>query len=111
MEAQEYLLSFGLTGEFGRFRAAAPLRLQRGERVVVRGPRGVEIAAVLRQAAPSHARFLPNTSVGQLLRRITLADEQAESRMRARSEQLFERGQQLAASLQLPLELLDAEVL
>ncbi|HEY7424494.1 MAG TPA: PSP1 C-terminal domain-containing protein [Gemmataceae bacterium] len=111
MEAQEYLVSFGLTGEFGRFRAAAPLALRRGERVVVRGSRGVEVACVLREATPRHARFLPNTSVGQLLRRFTPADEQAESHVHGKAQQLFERGRQLAAELELPLELLDVEVL
>jgi cell fate regulator YaaT (PSP1 superfamily) len=111
MEAQEYLVSFGLTGEFGRFRAAAPLVLHRGERVVVRGSRGVEIACVLREATPRHARFLPNTSLGQLLRRITAADELAESQMHSKGHQLFERGRQLVAELGLPLELLDVEVL
>jgi cell fate regulator YaaT (PSP1 superfamily) len=111
MQAEEYLASFGLTGEFGRFRTATPLGLHRGERVVVRGPRGVEIAEVMRPATPRHAHFLPNTSVGQLLRRLTPADEQNESAMRLRAQQLFERGGQLAAELGLPLTLLDVEVL
>ena len=111
MDGQEYLVSFGLTGEFGRFRAANPLTLRRGERVVVRGARGVEIAEVLREAAPGHARYLPNTSVGQLLRRPSAEDERTQSEMRVRSQQLFERGRQLAVELALPLELLDVEVL
>lgn len=111
MDAQEYLVSFGLTGEFGRFRAAVPLVLRRGERVVVRGPRGVEIARVLRESTPRHARFLPNTTVGQLLRRAGDADEDADSERRVRGRQLFERGRLLAAELSLPLELLDVEVL
>jgi cell fate regulator YaaT (PSP1 superfamily) len=111
MQAEEYLASFGMTGEFGRFRTATPLGLHRGERVVVEGPRGVEIAEVMRPATPRHAHFLPNTSVGQLLRRLTPPDEQIESDMRLRAQQLFERGGQLAAELGLPLMLLDAEVL
>lgn len=111
MEVEEYLASFGLSGEFGRFRAATALHLRRGERVVVRGPRGVEIAEILRPATPRHAHFLPNTSVGQLLRRLTPSDEQSESAMRVRARQLFERGEQLAAEMRLPLMLLDVEVL
>lgn len=111
MEAEEYLASFGLSGEFGRFRTATPLRLRRGERVVVRGPRGVEMAEILRPATPQHAHFLPNTSVGQLLRRLTPADEQKASAMRVRAQQLFERGGQLASEMALPLMLLDVEVL
>lgn len=111
MEAEEYLLSFGRSGAFGRFRAAASLRPRRGERVVVRGPRGLEIAEVLRPATPQHAHFLPNTSVGQLLRRLTADDERTEQAMRLRGQQLLERAQQLAEELRLPLVLLEAEVL
>jgi cell fate regulator YaaT (PSP1 superfamily) len=111
MEEQEYLVSFGLIGEFGRFHACAPLHLRRGERVVVRGARGVEIGEVLRPATPRHAHFLPNTSVGHLLRRLTPADEQTAAEMRLRGQRLFERGQQLAAELGLPLVLLDVEML
>ncbi|HTU20531.1 MAG TPA: PSP1 C-terminal domain-containing protein [Gemmataceae bacterium] len=111
MEGQEYLVSYGLTGEFGRFHARSPLSLRRGDQVVVRGARGVEIGEVLCPATPRHACFLPNTSVGQLLRRLTLADEQTASEMRGRGQHLFARGQQLAAELELPLLLLDVEVL
>jgi cell fate regulator YaaT (PSP1 superfamily) len=111
VELQEYLASFGLAGDFGRFRTVSSLRVRRGERVVVRGPRGVEIAKVLRDATPLHAHFLPNTSVGQLLRRVTPADEQTEIAMRHRGQRLFIRGGQLAGDLGLPLILLDVEAL
>lgn len=111
METEEYLVGFGQSGDFGRFRAASSLRPQRGERVVVRGPRGVEIAEVLRPAAPGHAHFLPNTTVGQLLRRLTEDDERNEKAQRLRGQQLFERGRHLIEELGLPLVLLDVEVL
>jgi cell fate regulator YaaT (PSP1 superfamily) len=111
MEAREYLASFGLNGEFGRFRASCSLQVRRGERVVVRGPRGVEIARVLREATSRHAHFLPNTSVGQLLRRVTPDDEQTESTMHIRAQELFVRGGQLVAELELPLVVLDVEAL
>jgi len=111
MEGQEYLVSYGLTGEFGRFHSRTALHLRRGERVVVRGARGVEIGEVLCPARPRHANFLPNTSVGQLLRRLSPADEQTAIEMRVRGQQLFERGQLLSAELGLPLMVLDVEVL
>jgi cell fate regulator YaaT (PSP1 superfamily) len=111
MDSREYLLRFGLNGEFGRFRASAAFTYRRGERVVMRGPRGVEIAEVLREAAPGHAQFLPNTSVGQLLRRLTSEDERIQVQLRDKGQQVFERGRQLLAELKLPLELLDVEVL
>jgi hypothetical protein len=111
MAEVEYLLSYGLTGEFGRFRTARPLECRRGDRVVVRTHRGVEMARVLRQATPRHAHYLPNTTVGQLLRVAVPEDEQQQADLRQRAQELFERGRALAAELDLPLELLDVEVL
>jgi hypothetical protein len=111
MDECEYLLSYGLLGDFGRFRAARPLACRRGDRAVVRSHRGLELARVLRPAAPAHARFLPNTTVGQLLRLAGPEDEAAAARMAQRGGALLARGVALAGELGLPLELLDAEAL
>jgi hypothetical protein len=108
---QEYLLSYGTLGDFGRFHPVRALTCHRGQRAVVRTARGLEIATVLGAAQPGHARFLPNTTVGQLLRLTTPADEQTECRCRDDARRLFEESRLLAASLGLPLEVIDAEVL
>src|SRR2546421_556463 len=47
MEEREVLLGYGKVGDFGRFRAAAPLPCRRGDQLVVRTPRGLELGAVL----------------------------------------------------------------
>jgi hypothetical protein len=107
----EYLLGYGLRGEFGRFRAARPLDCRRGDRAVVRSHRGLEVAEVLREAAPRHAHFLPNTSVGQLIRLITADDELTEAELRERAGEVLARGNRLAAEMGLPLEVLDVEML
>jgi hypothetical protein len=111
MEHPEYILGYGLAGDFGRFRSAAPLGLSRGERAVIRTDRGVEIGQVLRPARPRHAVFLPNTTVGQLLRPVNPNDEEREARMTVRAGELLAHGAELIESLLLPLGLLDAEVL
>src|SRR5262249_50839956 len=107
MDHLEYLLSYGLLGDFGRFRADRPLALGRGERAVVRSHRGLEVASVLRPAAAAHAPFLPNTTVGQLLRRATTEDQEALGRMAGRARQVLTRGLALIGEQALPLELLD----
>jgi hypothetical protein len=111
MDHLEYLLSYGLAGDFGRFRAARPLALRRADRAVVRTHRGLEIGRVLREATPRHATFLPNTTVGPLLRRAGPDDEQTAEGMAERGRRLFDRGRRLAEELGLPLELIDAELL
>ena len=105
------LVSYGTGGDFGRFRARAPLELRRGRRVVVRTPRGVEVGRVLRPSDDRVARWLPNTSVGELLRLTTDDDEQHARRLAARSGELLARGGQLIERMALPLALIDAEVL
>jgi cell fate regulator YaaT (PSP1 superfamily) len=111
MNEVEYLVSYGLAGDFGRFRSVKPLTCRRGERVVVRSHRGLEIGSVLRSATPRHATFLPNTTVGQLLRPLAPEDEQKLDALRERGRRLFERAAELVNALSLPLELIDAEVL
>jgi hypothetical protein len=111
MNHQEYLLSYGVLGDFGRFLPRTPLDCRRGQRAVVSSPRGLEIATVLGDARPGHAHFLPNTTVGQLLRLVTAEDEQTERRRQEDGRHLFEEARHLAGSLALPLEVLDAEVL
>jgi hypothetical protein len=108
---QEYLLSYGSTGEFGRFRAAAPLEARRGSRAVLRTHRGLEIGVLLCPATSGHAQFLPNTTVGQLLRLAGTDDERRAEEMHERSRLIFEDGRRLAAELGLPLEVLDSEVM
>jgi hypothetical protein len=78
---------------------------------VVRSHRGVELGQVLCAATPGHARVLPNTTVGQLLRLATSDDERAADSAAARGHHLFADARRLAAELSLPLEVLDAEVL
>src|SRR5262249_17744976 len=73
--------------------------------------RGVELAQVLCVATPGHAQFLPNTTVGQLLRLATTEDEHAADLARTRSQRVFADARRLAAELGLPLEILDVEVL
>jgi cell fate regulator YaaT (PSP1 superfamily) len=108
---QEYLLSYGVLGDFGRFCPTTALTCRRGQRAVVRSARGLEIGAVLGEARPGHAHFLPNTTVGKLLRLATPDDDATERRRSDEARRLFEEARTLAVTLALPLEVLDAEVL
>jgi hypothetical protein len=111
MSAAEYLVSYGSTGEFGRFRPVTAVACGRGDRVVVRSHRGLELGVLLCPATPGHARFLPNTTVGQLLRTAGPDDERAADRMAERAGELFADARRLTAELSLPLEVVDVEVL
>src|SRR5207302_800539 len=107
----EYLLSYGKAGEFGRFRSEAPLACQRGSRVVVRSHRGHKLGQVMRAATEQHASFLADQFVGQILRLATDGDLELAARMQRKSQSLFADARAIAASLNLPVEILDAEIL
>jgi cell fate regulator YaaT (PSP1 superfamily) len=111
MDVNDYLLSYGSAGDFGRFYPVKPLTCRRGDRAVVRSHRGLELATVLCAATPGHAVHLPNTTVGQLLRLASAEDEQTAARMHEHGQRIFESARELAADLTLPLEILDVEVL
>jgi cell fate regulator YaaT (PSP1 superfamily) len=106
----EYLVSHGCTGEFGRFRAAATAAFRRGARVVVRSQRGLELGEVLCLCTPRHAQSMPDSFVGELLRAATPEDEQIAAGLGQRTQQLFDDGRRLALDLKLPLEIFDVEV-
>jgi cell fate regulator YaaT (PSP1 superfamily) len=110
MTGHEFLLSYGNMGEFGRFRSAAPLSCERGTMVVLRSHRGLELGVVLCAATPGHAQFLPNTTVGQMVRLAGPEDVRQAEAMSQRGRSIFEEGRRLVAELGLSLELLDVEV-
>jgi hypothetical protein len=111
MNYLDYLLGYGVRGDYGRFRAGCALACGRGDRAVVRSRRGLEIAAVLRPAEARHALFFPNTTVGPLLRLATAEDERLDAELRQRSQDVVARANHLAGSFGLPLEVIDVELL
>jgi hypothetical protein len=107
----EYLVSYGKSGAFGRFTAASRLTCARGDTVVVRSQRGLELGVVLCEATPRHARLLDHTFVGELVRRATAEDTAAAGRMDVLGQRLFAEGCRLATELGVAVGVLDVEVL
>jgi hypothetical protein len=68
----DLLVQFGVSGFVGRFRAAGAVA--RGESVVVRSPRGLELGTVLGDVAIRFAAQLDESAGGELLRVATEAD-------------------------------------
>ncbi len=107
----EYLVNHGKSGAVGRFVSAAPLGLQRGDRVVVRSRRGLEVGTVLCPANARHARLLVGVLVGELLRSAGVDDDAALVRLQPLAQRLFDDSRRLVRELDLPAEVLDVEVL
>jgi cell fate regulator YaaT (PSP1 superfamily) len=109
--ARQYIVSFGNSGGVGVFTADEPLVLQRGARVVIRSPRGVEVGAVRCRATIGQARLLGANASGALLRVLSSDDDARLSAQRLLSQRLFERSRQQAVERGLSLDILDAEIL
>jgi len=62
-------------------------------------------------AQPEHAPFLSRTALGDLLRHLTQEDENRAEQAGFLSQQLFQDATELANELELPLVILDVEVL
>jgi hypothetical protein len=101
----DYLVTYGQTGYLGRFPAA--LALQRGDRVVVRTVRGVELASVLGGVGNGPRPDLD----GEFIRPASAQDAADFERRSAQANAVLADAQSLAESLDLPLLFLDGEVL
>ena len=100
------LVQFGRSGFVGRF--ATPAAVARGERVIVRGPRGVEEGVVLCEPGEPFSPALP--SEGELLRVVTPEDDSLLAGFPARESDLLALAVELAAIRGLPLTFVDAEL-
>ncbi len=113
MAHQEYLVRYGTLGHFGRFYPVSPHLppCRRGQRVMVRSHRGVEVGVVMGVARPGHAAFLPNTTVGQILRAAGEDERDPMASSRRQSLDIYQACQILSASGSSQVEVVDVEVL
>jgi hypothetical protein len=101
-----YLVQYGRSAFVGRFRSAHDA--VRGDRVVIRGPRGLELGTVLCQLTD---RFLPSPEDdGELIRPATPEDEAAAERFGTLGQTVLAAADELAAASGLPLRFVDIEV-
>jgi hypothetical protein len=106
----EFLVHHGAAGHVGRFRSADGDGCTRGDAVVVRSQRGLELGRVLAAAELQRLPF-PDGFVGELVRRASAEDFSLAERGRATGLELCAAGERLAVASGLPLAVLDAEVL
>ncbi len=107
-----YLVQYGRSAFVGRFPAAFDGSCARGDRVVVRGPRGLELGTVLCEPADRFARLVDaGPPGGELVRPATGDDEAAADRLDARGQTILAAAQDRADDLGLSLALVDVEML
>jgi cell fate regulator YaaT (PSP1 superfamily) len=97
-----YLIHYGRAGFVGRFRSA--LALTRGDRVVVRSPRGDEFGEVLVPMPGGES------GEGDVLRAATVQDDARDAEHVARGRELLAAATLAAEDAELPLSFVDVEV-
>ncbi len=95
-----YLVQFGRSAFLGWFEAKASY--SRGDRVVIRGPRGQELGTILGEGN--------ETADGGILRRATAADRTEAERNEARAGEILAAAEVQVAAIDLPLSLIDVEL-
>jgi hypothetical protein len=106
-----YVVGHGKSGGLGHFTSRRPLPLGRGDRVIIDSPRGREVGTVLCPANARQARILGAVASGGIVRLLTPDDEMALKHSRETEQRLFEASRRLARDSDLPVEILDVDVL
>jgi cell fate regulator YaaT (PSP1 superfamily) len=99
----QYMLQVGAMGAIGRFEAVDQSVYSRGEQVICRTSRGLEVGRVM-----SASLMLP-TPDGELLRRLTIEDQLLISRLQQHREEAFLTCEQLLAEHASEASLVDVE--
>lgn len=105
MDSSEYLVHYGAEGFLGRFSAPPGVRCQRGDRVMVKSHRGLELGTVRCEATPGHAHFLPDRLRGEIIRLVL------EEEVLLTDRSIFDEACRLAEESQLPITVVDVEVI
>lgn len=111
MAATGYLVTYGRGSYLGRFLPEEETAFRRGQRVLVRTARGLELGEVMCPADTPFARQVANEPSGGLLRLASAADEHRESHLQLRGEELLAQAQHIAIQMGLPIALFDVEML
>ena len=81
----------------------------RGDQVIARTPRGLEVGEVLSFADEETVKHLKEAPTGQILRKMTVGDSSEWSHLSQKLTESFETCRQFVNKLDLPMELVDIE--
>lgn len=103
-----YLVQYGRSAFVGRFVASPTESYERGDRVIIRSVRGVELGTVMCLASERFSRRFEAASSAPILRHATDADREGSESL---ASTIFHDAEQLVEHAGLSVTVLDAEVL
>ena len=107
----DYLVKHGQGAFLGRFRAAEGVVPLRGQKVVVRSTRGLELGDVLEVVTERFGKQVSPEISGEMVRLATAEDETKALAAQQRADAILGDAQDSTARLGIPLSFLDAELL
>jgi hypothetical protein len=111
LPGDQYVASFGKDAALGCFTSSEPIALSRGESVLLRTPRGIEVGEILCLASLRQARLLGAQIRGELMRAIADADRDHLARLERDGQELLDTARRIADETATSVVLLDAELL
>ena len=109
--AKPYIVRHGQMRLLGEYIGMAGQEHPRGQRVVVRSDRGLELGEVLTLATDRSSQFLENPNRGEILRVATADDHAAEQKLAEVRNNGFEVCQGFIAKRRLQMDLVDVEAI
>jgi cell fate regulator YaaT (PSP1 superfamily) len=107
--ATKYIVRHGAMRQLGEFEPTPETAYRRGQRVIVRSPRGMEPGEVLCEASESSKQFLPEPPQGQILRPMTTEDIRETDRLGDLAKKEFVTCLGFIQQRKLQMELIDVE--
>ncbi len=107
--ASELIVRHGAMRFLGTFEPDPAAALRRGDDVIVRTDRGLEVGEVLCEASPRAIEFLADPTHGRVIRRLTDEDRAILERLRESEQRELEACQGFVAHRRLQMELVDVE--
>jgi cell fate regulator YaaT (PSP1 superfamily) len=105
----KYIARHGAMRFLGEYEADGDTAYARGEAVIVRSERGLEVGEVLCPATPSAVQLLAEPTGGHIVRRITDDDRHDVDRVHQTELKAFDTCNRFIAQRSLPMELVDVE--
>jgi cell fate regulator YaaT (PSP1 superfamily) len=107
--AAKYITRHGAMRYLGEFEAGEALAYERGQAVVVRSERGLEVGEILRDASPEAVGLIAEATHGQIVRLVTVEDRQEIAKIEDRERQEFDTCQRFIKDRSLQMELVNVE--
>jgi cell fate regulator YaaT (PSP1 superfamily) len=106
-----YVVRYGRMRFLGEYKGLPDCEHARGQQVVVRSDRGIELGDVLCPVSEKTSRFLPNPAQGEILRVATPEDQEQEARLAKDRDPVFATCHELIAKRHLQMNLVDVELI